>query len=76
MLKHIKKILSCVKQYKFYAIITPILMVGEVSMEVCMPFVMSIIVDNFEKVTMGDQFDLIWKWVIILLGMAIVSLLC
>ena len=51
-------------------------MVGEVSMEVCMPFVMSIIVDNFEKVTMGDQFDLIWTWVIILLVMSIVSLLC
>jgi ATP-binding cassette subfamily B protein len=80
MLKHIKRILSCVRQYKVYAIITPILMIGEVSMEVCMPFVMSIIVDNFETIEQGisanKQFDLIWKWVIILLGMAVVSLLC
>ena len=76
MLKSIKRILKCVKQYKFFAIITPILMVGEVAMEVCMPYVMSTILDNFNSVNASNQFEKIWLYVIILVGMAIVSLLC
>ena len=48
MLKNIKLILKSIREYRIYAIITPLLMVGEVSMEVLMPFTMSKILDNLE----------------------------
>lgn len=41
----LKKLLSCVGEYKKYAILTPIVMLGEVIMEVLIPFVMACIVD-------------------------------
>lgn len=42
----IKKLLSCLGEYKKYAILTPIVMLGEVLMEVMIPRVMAIIVDD------------------------------
>lgn len=41
----LKKLLSCVREYKKYAILTPIVMLGEVIMEVLIPLVMACIVD-------------------------------
>ena len=41
----IKKLLSCVGEYKKYAILTPIVMIGEVVMEVLIPLVMAKIID-------------------------------
>lgn len=41
----VKKLLSCVGKYKKYAILTPIVMIGEVLMEVLIPLVMAKIVD-------------------------------
>lgn len=41
----LKKLLSCVGEYKKYAILTPIVMLGEVIMEVLIPLVMACIVD-------------------------------
>ncbi|MBQ7782770.1 MAG: ABC transporter ATP-binding protein [Oscillospiraceae bacterium] len=41
----IKKLLSCVGEYKKYAIATPIVMLGEVLMEVLIPLIMAKIVD-------------------------------
>lgn len=46
MIKMIKKLLSCVGEYKKYAIATPIVMIGEVLMEVLIPLVMAKIIDN------------------------------
>ncbi len=42
----IKKLASYVGEYKKNAIITPILMIGEVGMEIVIPFIISLIVDN------------------------------
>ena len=42
----LKKLLSCVGEYKKYAILTPIVMLGEVAMEVLIPLVMAFMVDN------------------------------
>lgn len=42
----LKKLLSCVGEYKKYAILTPIVMLGEVIMEVLIPLVMAFMVDN------------------------------
>ena len=41
----LKKLFSCIGIYKIYAILTPIMIIGEVILEVFMPFLMSKIVD-------------------------------
>lgn len=41
----IKLILKSVRQYKKYAILTPLFMIGETLLESCLPFVMSIFID-------------------------------
>lgn len=47
----IKKMAACVGEYKKYAILTPIIMIGEVIMEISIPFVMAKMID---KGIMGD----------------------
>lgn len=42
----IKKLFRYVGEYKKYAILTPLAMVGEVIMDVLIPFVMALIIDN------------------------------
>ena len=42
----IRKLARYVKEYKWYAILTPIVMIGEVLMEVLIPFVMADIIDK------------------------------
>lgn len=55
MKEKIKLILKSVRQYKKYAILTPIFMLGEALMECALPFVMSIFIDTIGKVkTLGD----------------------
>lgn len=75
-MKDIKLILRSIRQYKIYAILTPLLMIGEVAMEVCMPFVMSLILDNLEKSTKLGNLNLIWPYIIALICMALFSLFC
>lgn len=41
-----KKILSCVGEYKKYAILTPVTIVGEVLMELLIPTIMAMIIDK------------------------------
>ena len=41
-----KNLIPRIREYKLYAILTPILMVGEVAMEVLIPFLMALIVDK------------------------------
>ena len=45
MWNKIKLILKSVRQYKKYAILTPLFMVGETLLESCLPFIMSIFID-------------------------------
>lgn len=47
-----KKILSCVGEYKKYAILTPVTIIGEVMMEILIPTIMAAIVD--EGIKKGD----------------------
>lgn len=51
MKESIKLILSSVRQYKKYALITPIFMIMEVLLETLLPFVMSMLIDTIEKIT-------------------------
>ena len=49
MIEKIKLIAKSVRQYKKYAILTPILMVIEALMECAMPFVMSMLIDTITQ---------------------------
>ena len=42
----IKELMKSLREYRFYALITPVLMVGEVLMEVLIPTLMAKIIDN------------------------------
>ena len=49
MWQKIKLILKQVKQYKKFAIMTPLFMIGEALMECCLPFIMSALVDSIDQ---------------------------
>lgn len=51
MWNKIKLILKSVRQYKKYAIITPIFMLFEAALECALPFIMSMFVDTIEYIT-------------------------
>lgn len=84
MFKKFFKILKSVREYKKYAIITPIFMVGEAALECAMPFIMGIFVDEIKLLTSPSDFFNqnssgsipVFYIALILLGMAILSLLC
>ena len=82
MWKKIKLILSSVREYKKYALITPLFMVGEAAMECAMPFIMGMFVDEIKLLnTANDFFHTsegipVFYIALILLGMAIISLIC
>ena len=50
MWQKIKLILKSVRQYKKYAIITPIFMVVEAALECMLPFIMSVLIDNISYI--------------------------
>ena len=82
--KKFRYILKSVRQYKKYAIITPLFMIGEAGLECAMPFLMGDFVDGIKKLTTPNDFfsvggDLgipVFYSALILLGMAILSLIC
>lgn len=67
-----KKIFSYVGKYKKLAILSPITIIGEVAMEVLIPTVMALIIDNGIK---KDDIGYVVKMGILMVGMALVSLL-
>ncbi len=69
----VKKLLSCIGKYKKYAILTPIVMIGEVLMEVLIPMIMAKIVDN--GIGKGDISYTVKMGGLMVL-MALFSLLC
>ena len=82
--KKFRYILRCVRQYKKYAILTPLFMIGEAGLECAMPFLMGDFVDGIKQLTTPNDFFSttassgipVFYIALILLGMAIVSLLC
>lgn len=73
MFKAFKKVFRSVREYKKYAIITPLFMIGEAAVECALPFVMSLFVDKIEGVT--SIADLL-PYIFAIVGMAIVSITC
>ena len=82
MWNNIKLILRNVKQYKKFAILTPIFMIGEAGLECAMPFIMGIFVDEIKLLTTPKSFFEtssgipVFYIALILVAMAIVSLIC
>lgn len=72
MVNKIKLILKSVREYKVYAILTPIFMIFEASMECFIPWMMTVLV---EKMRVANSFNDIWVEVLILLGMGIISII-
>lgn len=67
----IKKLWSCVGDYKIYAFLSPITIIGEVLLEISIPFVMAKIIDV--GVANGDV-EYITKMGILMILMALISL--
>ena len=87
MLHKVKLILQSVRQYKTYALITPIFMIMEAALECMMPFIMSVLIDDIGLINQtsdiaSKQFtNFIFPVTIvgiigILLGFAVLSLTC
>ena len=68
----LKKLIPCLGEYKKYAILTPAVMVGEVLMEVLIPFVMANIIDIGIKGNGGVPY--IIKMGALMITMALISL--
>ncbi len=69
----IKKLMQCIGEYKKYAILTPVIMVGEVLMEILIPFVMANMIDYGILGEGGIRY--IAKMGAIMVSMALISLM-
>lgn len=78
MIKKIKLVLKSVREYKLYAILSPIFMVGEAAMECCIPFLMTLLLEKLQEMANIGSFDIkpLLPYMIGLLGMAVVSVFC
>lgn len=68
----LKTLLGCVREYKKVSILTPIFITIEVIMETLMVFVIKDLINLMESGNTGE----IFKYAIILISLALVSLLC
>ncbi|MGI6095724.1 MAG: ABC transporter ATP-binding protein [Lachnospiraceae bacterium] len=68
----IRQLLACLGEYKKYAVLTPVIMVGEVLMEVLIPMVMALIIDNGIRGDSGVNYTIAMG--ILMIGMALLSL--
>lgn len=66
-----KKILSCVGEYKKYAILTPVTIIGEVLMELLIPTIMAMIIDKGIK---NGDIGYVAKMGSIMIAMSLLSL--
>ena len=73
MFKSILKVLKSVREYKIFAIITPLFMIGEAAVECFLPFIMSKFVGKIEVV--NDISELVPYFIGIFI-MAVVSITC
>ena len=87
MLEKIKLILKSVRQYKKFAIITPIFMIIEAALECLLPFIMSVLIDDIGLIAQSS--DIVYKKfdnfvfpisilgiILILVGFSALSLTC
>ncbi len=77
LFRKIKLVLKSVREYKTLALITPLFMVGEAGAETSIPYLMSLMIDDIQNgnITSTNP-NKIWLYVGLMLGLAIVSILC
>ena len=73
LIRKFKIVFSHIKQFKKYAIITPILMIGEAGAECAIPFIMSLLVSTIEEGKGTVDMGTIWMYAGILIGLTIFS---
>ena len=73
MFKTMLKVLKSVREYKIFAIITPLFMIGEAAVECALPYVMSDFVELIEKVSTIEP---LIPYFIAIVAMTIVSITC
>ncbi|MCQ3035673.1 MAG: ABC transporter ATP-binding protein/permease [Bacilli bacterium] len=71
--RKIKLIIRSVREYKKYAIITPLFMIGEAAVECALPFVMSLLVNAIEGAT---SVNTLTPYIVAVVLMAVVSITC
>ena len=67
----IKRLLRCVREYKWAALLSPLAMVGEVAMEVTIPLVMAAL---YDRGIAAGNLTVVWQKALLLLLCAVVSL--
>ena len=77
LFRKIKLVLKSVREYKKYALITPLFMVGEAGAETSIPFLMSLLIEDIQsgEIT-ATNYTKLWMYVGLMLGLAIFSILC
>ena len=73
MWQKIKYVCRRIREYKKYAIMTPLFMIGEAGVECCIPFVMSLLLDKIDDL---KDIRSLWPYLVALIGMAIISITC
>ncbi len=73
MFKTMLKVLKSVREYKIFAIITPLFMIGEAAVECGLPYVMSEFVGKIEDVSSISE---LLPYFLLIIGMSIVSITC
>lgn len=76
LIRKFRIVFSHIKQFKKYAIITPILMIGEAGAECAIPFIMSLLVSTIEEGKGTVDMGTIWMYAGILVGLTIFSIVC
>ncbi|NLB48371.1 MAG: ABC transporter ATP-binding protein, partial [Erysipelotrichia bacterium] len=73
MIKSMTKVFKSIKDYKKYAIITPLFIVGETAVECTLPFFMSVFVGKIENITHISE---LLPYFLILIALTAVSVTC
>ena len=73
MFKSILKVLKSVREYKIYAIITPLFMIGEAAVECALPTIMTTFV---KKIGVIDSISELVPYFLLIFALAVVSITC
>ena len=76
LISKLKLVFSYIHEFKKYAILTPILMIGEAAAECMIPFVMSLLVSSIEEGQGNVDMGVVWMYAGILIGMTVLSIIC
>lgn len=77
LVKKYLQVFSNVKEYKKYALVTPLFMVGEAGAETSIPFLMSLLIDDISNGTItATDWSKLWVYVALLVGLSLFSIVC